>query len=114
MEYLDDIALMLVGALALLAALLAAGHALLYKRDPRSALGWIVVCLALPVGGPIFYWMMGINRIHRLAQAWLESGRRLPGWHALPPHADEPFLDNLPQAAEHLAALRALADQVVL
>ena len=30
------------------AAVLSAGHALLYKRDPRSALGWIVVCLAFP------------------------------------------------------------------
>src|SRR5512138_2560387 len=105
MEYLDDIALMLVGALALLAALLAAGHALLYKRDPRSALGWIVLCLAVPVGGALFYWMMGINRIHRLAQAWLESGRRLPGWHDLPPRADEPVLDELPCAAAHLAEL---------
>ena len=114
MEYLDDIALMLLGALALVAALLAAAHALLYKRDPRSALGWIVLCLAVPVGGPLLYWMMGINRIHRLAQAWLESGRRIACGHVAPLRTDEPFLDSLTPAADHLQELRALADQVVL
>lgn len=40
-----------------------AGHALLYKRDPRAALGWIAVCLAYPIIGPILYYMFGINRL---------------------------------------------------
>lgn len=114
MQYLDDVALIILLGMALAAALMTAGHALLYKRDPRSALGWIVVCLFVPVGGPLFYWLMGINRIHRRAQAWLESGRRLAGWHELSPHPDEPVLDDLPESAAHLAELRALADQLVL
>ena len=41
----------------------AAGHALLYKREPRSALGWILVCLLLPYIGPLIYLIFGINRI---------------------------------------------------
>jgi cardiolipin synthase len=57
--------------------------------------------------------MMGINRIHRRAQAWLESGRRLAAWHVLAPRTDEPPLDELPPAAAHLTELRALSDQVV-
>jgi cardiolipin synthase len=100
--------------MALAAALMTAGHALLYKRDPRSALGWIVVCLCVPVGGPLVYWLMGINRIHRRAQAWLESGRRLASWHSLAPRTEEPALDKLPESAAQLVELRALADQLVL
>jgi|GEM_PF-6678179 len=32
-------------------ATLAAGHAMLYKRDSRAALGWVSVCLFFPVVG---------------------------------------------------------------
>jgi cardiolipin synthase len=59
--------LFIVAAVA--AAVAAAGHALLWKRDPRAALGWIVVCLAVPVIGPLFYFVFGINRIRTRAQA---------------------------------------------
>jgi cardiolipin synthase len=51
------------------AAVVAAGHALLWKRDPRAALGWIVVCLAVPVVGPLMYFVFGINRIRTRARA---------------------------------------------
>jgi cardiolipin synthase len=43
----------------------AAGHALLYKREPRSALGWLAVCLLMPYAGPLIYVLFGINRIGR-------------------------------------------------
>ena len=46
----------------------AAGHALMYKRDPRSALGWALICLFLPYAGPLVYISFGINRIGRHAQ----------------------------------------------
>ena len=59
-------------ALVLALALLSAGHVLLYKRDPRAALGWIFVCLWLPLMGPALYWIFGLNRIatraHKLDQ----------------------------------------------
>ncbi len=45
----------------------AAGHALLYKREPRSALGWLAVCLLMPYIGPLIYVVFGINRISRQA-----------------------------------------------
>lgn len=44
-----------------------AGHALLHKRDPRAALGWVVVCVMFPLAGPIFYGLFGINRVRRSA-----------------------------------------------
>ena len=53
---------------AIAASVAAAGHALLWKRDPRAALGWIVVSLTVPVAGPLFYFVFGINRIQTRAR----------------------------------------------
>jgi cardiolipin synthase len=48
--------------------LCAATHALLSKRDSKSALAWIVVCVTLPVVGPIIYLVLGVNRINQKAR----------------------------------------------
>ncbi|HWU67712.1 MAG TPA: phospholipase D-like domain-containing protein [Stenotrophobium sp.] len=48
--------------------LAAAGHALLHKSDPHSAWGWIAVCWLLPFGGPLLYFLFGINRINTHAR----------------------------------------------
>lgn len=53
-------AALLVGAYVL--SLLAVIHALLHKRDPRSALGWTATALFLPVIGGLLYFMFGIGR----------------------------------------------------
>jgi len=52
----------------LVAAAGAAGHALLNKRDPRAALGWIVVSVTIPLAGPLLYFVFGINRIRTRAK----------------------------------------------
>jgi cardiolipin synthase len=52
----------------ILVALATACHALLYKRDPRAALGWIAVCLLYPLVGPILYFLFGINRVRTRAK----------------------------------------------
>lgn len=58
-------------------AMISAGHALLYKRDPRAALGWIAVCIAYPLIGPLLYYLFGINRLRtRAHQLEGESARR--------------------------------------
>jgi cardiolipin synthase len=46
----------------------AAGHALLFKRDSKAALGWIAVCLLFPLVGPLLYFLLGINRIRTRAR----------------------------------------------
>lgn len=51
------------------------GHALLFKRDPRAAWGWISVCLIFPLVGPLLYLMFGINRVRTRAKSLT---RRLP------------------------------------
>jgi len=61
------------GVLAILASL----HAMMNKRDPRSAIGWIAVCILFPFAGPILYFFFGINRVHLKART-LRLGRGLP------------------------------------
>lgn len=52
----------LAGTLLSLLAILTSAHALMYKRDPKGAFGWIAVCLLLPLGGPLLYLLFGLNR----------------------------------------------------
>lgn len=64
----------LITATGVVMACAAAGHALLGKRDPRSALGWIGVCVLFPFAGPTLYFLFGINRVRTRARK-LERGR---------------------------------------
>lgn len=57
-------------SLLALAAVLAAGHAMLNKRDPRSTFGWIMVCITIPGIGPLIYWVFGLNRIQTRSRSW--------------------------------------------
>jgi len=54
--------------LAALVGLIGAGHALLHKRDPRAAFGWIAVCLMFPLLGTLVYFVFGINRVQTRAK----------------------------------------------
>jgi cardiolipin synthase len=82
------------------AAAASAGHALLWKRDPRAALGWIVVSVTLPLAGPLLYFMFGINRIRTRAQALpISQG----GGDTVPPAATSP--PDLPLEFAELASL---------
>lgn len=55
-------------ALWLAIAIGAAGHALLTRRDPRAAWGWIAVCWLFPFAGPALYFLFGIDRIRTRAR----------------------------------------------
>jgi cardiolipin synthase len=52
---------------AVLAAVLAAGHAIIYKRDSRSASIWVLVVLIVPALGALAYAVLGVNRVQRRA-----------------------------------------------
>ena len=52
-----------------------AGHALLFKRDPRASWGWIAVIIIFPILGPLLYLLFGINRVQTRAK---KLTRRLP------------------------------------
>lgn len=101
-------------------AIYAAGHALLSRRDPRTAWGWIAVCWLFPLAGPALYFMFGVNRLqtraHRLG---LESRR--PGAHGALDHRDvrnrleagseaiPMWLDEVTRTADTLTRLPLLA-----
>lgn len=49
-------------------SIVAAGHALLTKRNPTSALVWVAVCMMFPLAGPASYLLFGINRVRTRAR----------------------------------------------
>jgi cardiolipin synthase len=53
----------------LVASVVASGHAIIYKRDPRSATLWALLIWFLPIVGPVLYLFLGINRVRRSALA---------------------------------------------
>jgi cardiolipin synthase len=96
-----------VEILLALAGLLSAGHAFLYKRDPKSAWGWVAVCLMFPGGGAALYWLMGVNRIRTRARGWVAEGRfERAGGQPEPRPCVPPFCD------ESIAALVRTGDTV--
>ena len=72
MQYITDnwqeMTSIFLNVVAALLAVAAALHALMSKRDPKSALAWIAFCLVLPFIGPLTYLVFGINRIAAAAQ----------------------------------------------
>ena len=87
--------------LHLLVAISAAGHALLFKRDPRAAVGWMAVCLMFPLAGPLLYFLFGINRIHTRARK-LQSlfPFQFDGGFRYPDEKTEPLLTRPPVSQE--------------
>jgi cardiolipin synthase len=60
-----------LAAIGFVTAVFASIHALLNKRRPQSAFGWIAVCLTLPLAGPLLYYLFGINRVQSRARKLL-------------------------------------------
>jgi cardiolipin synthase len=85
-------------------ALVASGHAILYKRDARAAVAWVGLIWLAPFLGALLYLIFGVNRIRRRAR----SIRPIHHHPDLPPHAfacaASEVRDFVPNAA-HLTAL---------
>ena len=98
------------GAVLLTASVLSAGHALLNKRDPRSQLGWMVLCVMVPGFGVFFYWLLGVNRIRTRARRWQEAGR-----FDIDPRidqVDDSLIDPSPARVDDMSALLHLTHGV--
>lgn len=52
----------------LVVAVAAGVHVLLYKRNSRSAFGWLGLIIVFPIAGALLYAMFGVNRVHRKAR----------------------------------------------
>jgi len=100
MSHAVDIAF---GASVMLAALLASGHALIFKREARSAALWVIVIWVLPALGPFLYLVLGINRVERRA---VRMRRRVERYRSLPQHPPG-------EPGTHLAPLARLVGEVV-
>jgi cardiolipin synthase A/B len=55
------------GIAVLVAAVAASGHAVIYKRESRSAAIWAILIWVMPAVGPVLYVLMGVNRVQRRA-----------------------------------------------
>ena len=74
--------------MVLAVALVTAGHAVIYKREPRSAALWVLLVWLLPIAGAVLYVFFGVNRVQRRAarlrrdlvrvRTTSESDERLP------------------------------------
>ncbi len=62
---------LLTAVIGIAIAVVATAHAILYKRDSRSAVAWVGLIWLVPVIGAILYALFGINRVRRRV-----SGRR--------------------------------------
>lgn len=85
-------------------------HAIMYKRDPRSATIWVFLSFLLPIVGPWAYWAMGINRIERKAMRRFGSSVREFDPEGRPTAGEHRFAEG--SAFEALKTLRAVADRV--
>ena len=92
---------------------LAAGHAILKKRDSRSAMAWVGFIWFVPLVGAIMYFVFGLNRIRRkatLLRRDLER-HRAPG--AQPECLPEELQRHLPDPGGHLQMLARVVGTVV-
>jgi cardiolipin synthase len=105
---IDPILRTTIDVAGLLLGTLAALHALLWKRDPRSALGWIAICLLFPWVGALLYGTLGVNRL-RTRGASLRSR-----WPDLAAHRPRLATDAVSRARipPELSELRRTGDAV--
>lgn len=144
LEYVDTgTAFSLAGAVYLVLAIWAGLHVVLHKRNEASAFSWLGIIVLAPLLGAVLYWLFGINRIRRRAQAelpdlsvvatrsqdgqcvqlkalpasWQEQMRFGSGVHEapyLPDNALEPLLNGDEAYPQMLAAIEAATQSVVL
>jgi cardiolipin synthase len=90
----------------LIAALITSGHALLNKRDTRSATIWVAFVWLMPLFGPLLYLILGVNRIRRRA---ILLGVHKTAERFVPENLGEPEH----QGAQHLQMLARVVSRLV-
>ena len=89
----------LVGLLYLLLSIAAGVHVLLNKQNEAAAFSWLGIIVLAPLVGALLYWLFGINRIRRRAQAELPGQTRESSLQESPAPAGA---DALPAGLQHL------------
>jgi cardiolipin synthase A/B len=112
-EFLGGYGQLAVAGLSLLMSILAAGHAVLYRRDPRAAFAWVAFIWIVPLAGAVLYFVFGVNRIRKRAAELRVNRQR----HASPKPKHALRADDLGRSlvpdATHLNGLARLVGGVV-
>lgn len=103
----------LLVALALLLAFLACGHALLHKRDPRAATLWVGFIWLVPLGGPVLYFTLGVNRIRRRAILLRGDLAHFRAAQTVEDCSLERLYGALPAPARHLVSIASTLSRVL-
>lgn len=102
----------LFSLLVLVADLWASLHAVLYKRDYRTALSWVGMIWLVPVLGSLLYLVLGVNRIERRAVRRVAPARKRRGGSQQDPVASRHALTGDQHAAHPLHELMTVVDRV--
>ncbi len=104
---------LVLAGLALLLSVVASAHVILYKRDPRSALGWVGFIWVTPLAGALAYFVFGVNRIRRQAASLRGDLERFQAQPAAAACLPEELHRHLPPEAHHLEMLARVVENVV-
>ncbi len=102
-----------VAGLSMLLAVLASGHAILYKRDSRSAIAWVGFVWMVPLVGAVLYFMFAINRVRRRATVLRSSFEKYRAPETEPQCSPEDLHRRLPAQKSHLEMLARVVNNVV-
>jgi cardiolipin synthase len=102
-----------VAVLALVLSVWASGHAVLHKRDSRSAIAWVGFVWLVPLVGAVLYFIFGINRIRRQATLLRSNLERYRAHETCAACVPEQLRAHLPAHSEHLEMLARVVDGVV-
>lgn len=102
-----------VAGLALLLSIIASGHAVLYKRDSRSAIAWVGFVWLVPLVGAVLYLIFGINRLRRQATTLRGDLERYRAQSLETECSPEELHRHLPGHTGHLQMLARVVGEVV-
>ena len=103
----------ILAGVALLLAVLAAGHAVLYKRDSRAAIAWVGFIWLAPIVGALCYFVFGVNRLRRHAAVLRGALERYQSPAAQIACLPEELHQHLPGHTGHLMMLARVVGGVV-
>jgi cardiolipin synthase A/B len=94
-------------------SVVAAAHAVMYRRDSRAALAWAGFIWVVPLVGAVLYFIFGINRIRRRASELRENVERFRAGTAVAGPAPEQLWLEFPSRLEHMRPLSRVMEEVV-
>src|SRR5215510_15375864 len=104
-DMLHEVWHIVAALLALLLAIVAAGHAILYKRDSRAAIAWVGFISLVPLIGAVLYFIFGVNRLRRQASLLRSQLEKYQAHAAESGCSPEELHRHLPRHTGHLHML---------